>query len=100
MGTFDQDIDALLTDLHAIGEAVEVVKSGTTVYAIPETGPATRTDETGLTGEIEGESFLMKAGALSLSVNDAITVDGTAARVRSVQPEPPDGAWDRVVYAT
>lgn len=100
MSLISDDLDAVMADLASLEETVAVVSGSTTINAIKEIGNLTGTDESGLVVEIDGESFLMIAGALSLSVNDSITVGGTAARVRSVQPEPPDGDLIRVVYAT
>lgn len=100
MAMFADDLEAVMTDLAALGETVSVVAGSTTIDAIKRIGDLTGTDESGLVVEVDGESFLMIAGALSLSVNQAITIDGTAARVRWVQPEPPDGRFTRVAYAT
>lgn len=95
----EDDIDAALADAKVFGAAVSVVHGANTVNGFRDQGPGVMTDESGLSIELEPESVLIRAGALSPAPlpNDAITVDGVSYRVRESRPEPRDGEMTRIV---
>lgn len=88
-----QDINALLADL-----GVDVTKSGTTVKGLRDEDDVVGQDESGQELIVRRTSVVIKTGALSLAIDDAITVDGAAVRVRDVQLME-DGKLTRVILA-
>lgn len=90
------DIGAILSDLKALGEAVDVVKGGTTVQGI------FRQDQELLTGEGQVERIPVveiKTGAIAtLAIDDSLTVGGTGYTVRDFWPGD-DAGMTRVVLA-
>jgi hypothetical protein len=96
---FEDDIDAVYTDLGAIGATVDVIHDDTTIQGILDRGEAIETSPEGLTLELPERSVLIPTGDLSPAVDDTITVDGTVYSVRDIKPEPRDGLLTRIVLA-
>lgn len=94
----DADIAAILTDLKARGEAVDVVLGGTTVQGV------LRNSQDVLQGA-EGEQVervpvvQIKAGLAGLAIGSALTVNGVSCKVRDVINGDDRGMVD-VVLAT
>ncbi len=99
MGTFEDDLVAVFTHLAGTGDAVDVTHSGTTVKGILDLNPRLEIDDGGLEVELRERTYLVPKGALSPTVEDAITCDGTAYRVRAIRPEPRDERLERISVA-
>lgn len=93
----EDDVTAMLADAKALGIAVSVVHSGTTVNGVLDDGTGVQTDDSGLVMEIEPLSVLVKTGAITPAPNDQLTVDGVTYRVREIRPEPRDGKMTRLI---
>lgn len=88
-----QDLDALLADL-----GVDVTKSGTTVKGLRDEDDNVGQDPGGQDVLLRRTSVILKTGALSVSIEDSITVDGAQVVVRDVQLLD-DGKLTRVILA-
>lgn len=98
MALGDGDIVAILSDLKALGEAVDVVLGGTTVQGILR-----RSQELLIGAEQEQVERVpvvtIKAGLAGLAVGSALTVGGVSYLVRDVVAADDGGLVD-VVLAT
>lgn len=91
----DADIAALFTDLKALGEAVDVVKGGTTVQGVLRTGQELLTQDGH--GMRNVATVTIKRGAIAtLAVDDSITVNGATYRV-AVLDDGDDGGLTVIV---
>lgn len=91
----DADRDVFLADF-----GVDVTIGSTTITGVRRLEDVPREGLDGVQVLVRRESVVVKTGAVANpAIDSAITVDGTAFKVRSVESEPPDGAFTRIVYA-
>ena len=97
MALGDADTAAILSDLKALGEAVDVVKGGTTVQGVFRGSQELLAMDQQLVENIP--TVTIKRGAIStLAIGDAITVGGTSYTVRDLN-DGDDGGLTVVVLA-
>lgn len=101
MGLFDDDIDAILTDLAVIDAtaSIVVVQGGDTTKGIRQT--IEEVDGVGdMNRKVLRQTVVVRKGTLTtLATDAAITVDGDSFTVRDFEPENSDNRLTRIYLA-